>query len=125
MKSEAVPENFHDIFASCFGEEVPKISANCRFIRTATSWLVYQTAWKPEAVILYAGTIPVARNQGLASSGFREALFVLQEEGYTEFQMSTRRKNLAPQIIALKNGFLFAGSYVGDDDQIRIIWRKK
>jgi hypothetical protein len=124
MISEPLPENFDEMFELCFGEPMiyGRPGPATRMIRTSTSWLVYEPSGDT-AFIHFAATFPGERKAGCANEGFAQAVATLKSEGFSGCHMVTKRENIAPQILALKNGFLMSGVIPGRDGKLEIIWR--
>lgn len=120
-----IPANFAELYQACFGEEVDLsgVTTDARMIKNEVAWLVYEPMNRM-CYIHFAAVIPAARNAQQAAMGFRQAIEWLRPQ-FDEIKMSTRRDNVIPQILALKNNFIIDGMRVGKSGKLQILWRTK
>jgi len=125
IASKEIPENIEEIFERCFGEPLRhgKPGRNARIIENGFGWVVFEPIGNV-AFIHFAATFPEVRRQGRGNAGFPIALETLAHEGFESVQMVTKRENVAPQILALKNGFLVFGVFCGRDGKLEITWQR-
>jgi RimJ/RimL family protein N-acetyltransferase len=123
MEISPVPENFLSTYRECFGEEW-----NLGPWNEATIFLQHNEGWAlvemigDRAFIIAAGVYPHVRQKGVATESFKLAVDYLKENA-SDVQMVTKVNNIAPQLLALKNGFKFFGVITGNAGDMQIIWR--
>lgn len=119
----SIPDNFAELYNACFGEEwtYGPLSESTQFLQHNEGWAVVEWTGN-RAFILAAGVMPGVRQRGVATESFRLAVNYLKERA-SDVQYVTKRHNIAPQILALKNGFIIHGFIAGEKNDMQIIWR--
>jgi hypothetical protein len=113
-----LPSYFHDCFP-----EVTELPASWHVIEHKASFLIYEPMGSI-AFIHFAGTHPNHRNLGSATEGFPVVIKQLKDEGFSQAQMAVKVDNIAPQLLALKNGFLVMAALNGPNNDFQLIFRK-
>jgi len=113
------------LYAAHFGEELAEFEApaDLRIFETPEGWLCFG-AFGSAAVIYWAAIEPSKRAERRAQPNFEAALEHLKNRGFRRVDLVCRRKNIKPQIVALKAGFqIFA--LCADKNEIQIVMQKE
>lgn len=120
ISGEEIKKLYERDFGEKFNSEIPP---NTMIVESEFSWAVL-SSFDSVAVIYWAATIEEKRGKGVAENDFNKLLELLGEKGFKRVEFVTKRKNIKPQILSLKNGF-FIFAAVSGSDGMQIAFQKE
>jgi hypothetical protein len=111
VTNEEVKKLYEEYFDEPLDTDIPP---NAFIIESPNSWAVCSSFGT--TVVIYWASIPKdKRGSGIAQTEFQNGLKILAEKGFKRVELVTKRKNVKPQILCLKNGFLVLAALAGSD----------